>query len=76
MNMKTYQIPLKIEQILYLVQQLSESEKEQLKQELNKQSSIKEDQDILSVFARISKNARDKGLTEEILEELLAEKLT
>lgn len=41
--MKTYQIPLNFEQILYLVQQLSESEKEQLKQELNKQSSIKEE---------------------------------
>ncbi len=73
MNIKTYQIPLNFDQILYLVQQLSESEKEQLKQELNKQSSIPEDQDILSVFARISANAKAKGLTEEILEELLAD---
>jgi hypothetical protein len=50
--------PLTFEQILNLVLQLPAQEQEE---------------DLLTVFDRIGKNAQSKGLTEEILEELLAD---
>lgn len=50
--------PLTFEQILNLVLQLPAQEQEE---------------DLLTVFDKIGKNAQSKGLTEEILEELLAD---
>ncbi|MFN7854581.1 hypothetical protein [Anabaena sp. AL09] len=50
--------PLTFEQILNLVLQLPAQEQEE---------------DLLTVFDRIGKNTQSKGLTEEILEELLAD---
>jgi len=50
--------PLTFEQILNLVLQLPAQEQEE---------------DLLTIFDRIGKNAQSKGLTEEILEELLAD---
>ncbi|MDZ8223984.1 hypothetical protein [Nostoc sp. ChiVER01] len=73
MTQKTYQLPLTFEQILNLVLQLSVQEQEQLIQEIKKTSSNNKDEDLLSVFDRIGRNAQAKGLTEEILEELLAD---
>jgi hypothetical protein len=73
MKPNTYQLPLTFEQILDLVRQLPEPEKEKLKQELNKSSQKQEGKDILTVFQRIGRNAQARGLTEEILEELLAD---
>ena len=73
MNQKTYQLPLTFEQILNLVLQLTEQEQEKLIQEIKKTSLKNEDEDILSVFDRIGRNAQAKGLTKEILEELLSD---
>jgi hypothetical protein len=50
--------PLTFEQILNLVLQLPAQEQEE---------------DLLTVFDKIGKNAQSKGLTEEILEDLLAD---
>ncbi|MEH1855660.1 MAG: hypothetical protein V7L11_29260 [Nostoc sp.] len=73
MTQKTYQLPLTFEQILNLVLQLPAQEQEQLIQEIKKTSSNNKDEDLLSVFDRIGRNAQAKGLSEEILEELLAD---
>ena len=73
MNQKTYQLPLTFEQILNLVLQLTEQEQEKLIQEIKKTSLKNEDEDLLSVFDRIGRNAQAKGLTKEILEELLSD---
>jgi hypothetical protein len=73
MKQKNYQLPLTFEQILNLVLQLPEQEQEQLIQEIKKTSPKIEDENLLSVFDRIGRNAQSKGLTEEILEELLAD---
>ncbi len=73
MNQKTYQLPLTFEQILNLVLQLPAQEQEQLIQEIKKSSPKNQDEDLLSVFDRIGRNAQAKGLTEETLEELLAD---
>ena len=68
----TYQLPLTFEQILILVQQLPKEEQIKLKQEIDKQINSQEE-DLLTVFDRIGKNAQQRGLTEEILQQLLAD---
>lgn len=68
-----YQLPLTFEQILTLVKQLPKQEQNKLREELDKNPSENKEDDLLSVFDRIGKNAQGKGLTEEILEELLAD---
>lgn len=73
MTQNIYKISLTFDQILELVQQLSEPEKEKLKQVLGKPSPTKKDEDLPTVFKRIGNNAQARGLTEEILEELLAD---
>ncbi len=78
MTIKTYQLPLDFEQILNLVRQLSSVEKEQIRQELEKdterqQSDPYTKNNFLTTFDRIGKEAQDKGLTEEILAGLLAD---
>ncbi|HEY9864925.1 MAG TPA: hypothetical protein V6D21_12180 [Candidatus Obscuribacterales bacterium] len=73
MTQKIYQLPLTFKQILNLVLQLPQEEQEQLIQEIKKNSPKIEDENLLSVFDRIGKNAQSKGLTPEILEELLAD---
>jgi hypothetical protein len=73
MTQKIYQLPLTFEQILNLVLQLPKQEQEQLIQEIKKTSPKIEDENLLSVFDRIGRNAQAKGLTKEILEELLAD---
>ena len=78
MTIKTYQLPLDFEQILNLVRQLSSSEKEQIRQELEQESERQQSDpypknDFLVTFDRIGKEAQDKGLTEEILAGLLAD---
>ncbi len=73
MTQKIYQLPLTFEQILNLVLQLTVQEQEQLMQEIKRNSPKNKDEDLLSVFDRIGKDAQAKGLTEEILEELLAD---
>ena len=73
MTQKTYQLPLTFEQILNLVLQLPKQEQEQLIQEIKKTSPNNKDKDLLTVFDRIGRNAQAKGLTEEILEQLLAD---
>ncbi|WP_414588866.1 hypothetical protein [Scytonema sp. PCC 10023] len=72
MTQKIYQLPLTFEQILNLVLQLPAQEQEQLIQEIKKHSPNK-DEDLPSVFDRIGRDAQAQGLTEEILEELLAD---
>ncbi|MDJ1170563.1 hypothetical protein PMG71_14110 [Roseofilum sp. BLCC_M154] len=72
MTSNTYQLPLTFEQILILVQQLPQDEQIQLKQEIEKRINFKE-KDLLTVFDGIGKNAQQRGLTEEILQELLAD---
>ncbi len=57
MTQKTYQLPLTFEQILNLVLQLPAQEQEQLIQEIKKTSSNNKDEDLLSVFDRIGRNA-------------------
>ncbi|MBD2538659.1 hypothetical protein [Coleofasciculus sp. FACHB-SPT36] len=73
MTQKTYRLPLTFEQILNLVLQLPGQEQEQLIQEIKKNYPKNKDEDLLSVFDRIGRNAQAKGLTEEMLEELLAD---
>lgn len=73
MNQKTYQLPLTFEQILNLVLQLPKQEQEQLIQEIKKHTPENKDEDLLNVFDRIGRNAQAKGLTEEIIDELLAD---
>lgn len=73
MNPKNYQLPLTFEQILNLVLQLPKQEQEQLIQEIKKNSPKVVEENLLNVFDRIGRNAQAKGLTEEILEELLAD---
>ncbi len=73
MTQKTYQLPLTFEQILNLVLQLPVPEQEKLIQEIKKKSPTNKNEDLLSVFDRIGRNAQAKGLTAEILEELLAD---
>lgn len=68
----TYQLPLTFEQILILVQQLPKEEQIKLKQEIDKQINSQEE-DLLTVFDRIGKNAQQRGLTEEVLQQLLAD---
>ncbi|WP_206043974.1 hypothetical protein [Geitlerinema sp. P-1104] len=68
----TYQLPLTFEQILILVQQLPKEEQIKLKQEIDKGLNAQEE-NLLMVFDRIGKNAQEKGLTEEILQQLLAD---
>jgi hypothetical protein len=73
MTQKTYPLPLTFEQILNLVLQLPAQEQEQIIQQIKKNSPNNREEDLLTVFDRIGKNAQAKGLTEEILEELLAD---
>lgn len=78
MTIKTYQLSLDFEQILNLVRQLSSVEKEQIRQELEKetdrqQSALDPNNDFLMTFERIGQEAQEKGLTEEILAGLLAD---
>jgi hypothetical protein len=73
MNQKIYQLPLTFDQILNLVLQLTAKEREQLIQEIQKNSPKNPDEDLLNVCERIGRNAQAKGLTEDILEELLAD---
>ena len=73
MKQNTYQICLTFDQILAVVQQLSEVDKEKLKQELDKLIPKSNNQALLNVFEKIGRDAQAKGLTEEILEELLAD---
>jgi|SanBayMetagenome_1026888.scaffolds.fasta_scaffold06166_2 hypothetical protein len=73
MNQKIYQLPLTFDQILNLVLQLTVKEREQLIQEIQKNSPKNPDEDLLNVCERIGRNAQAKGLTEDILEELLAD---
>ncbi|MBS3029938.1 MAG: hypothetical protein HCA25_23540 [Dolichospermum sp. DET50] len=72
MIQKTYPLPLTFNQILNLVLQLPEQEQEQLIQEIKKTSHKNKDEDLLNVFDKIGRNAQAKGLTADILEELLA----
>ncbi|OAB56612.1 hypothetical protein AY600_04440 [Phormidium willei BDU 130791] len=72
MTSNTYQLPLTFEQILILVQQLPKEEQIKLKQEIDKRVNAQEE-DLLTVFDRIGKNAQQRGLTEETLQELLAD---
>ena len=73
MTQQTYQLPLTFEQILNLVLQLPKKEQEKLIQEIEKTSLKNEDENLLNVLDRIGRNAQAKGLTAEILEELLAD---
>ena len=70
---KTYPLPLTFEQILNLVLQLPPQEQEEIIQQIKINLPKKKEEDLLTVFDRIGKNAQAKGLTEEILEELLAD---
>ncbi|MDV3002630.1 MAG: hypothetical protein N5P05_004285 (plasmid) [Chroococcopsis gigantea SAG 12.99] len=73
MTQKIYQLPLTFEQILALVLQLPAQEQEKLIQEIKKNPLNKKEEDLLSIFDRIGRNAQAKGLTEETLQELLAD---
>lgn len=73
MTQQTYQLPLTFEQILNLVLQLPKKEQEKLIQEIKKTSLKNEDENLLTVLDKIGRNAQAKGLTAEILEELLAD---
>jgi hypothetical protein len=73
MTQKTYQLPITFEKILNLVLELPAQEQEQLIQAIKNHSLENKNEDLVSVFDRIGKNAQAKGLTEEILEELLAD---
>lgn len=73
MSQKTYPLPLTFEQILNLVLQLPEQEQEELIEQIQKNSPKNQEEDLLTVFDRIGRNAQAKGLTEEILSELLAD---
>ena len=71
MTQKTY--PLTFEQILNLVLQLPAQEQEEIIQQIKINSPKNQEEDLLTVFDRIGKNAQSKGLTEEILEQLLSD---
>ena len=71
MTQKTYS--LTFEQILNLVLQLPAQEQEEIIQQIKINSPKNQEEDLLTVFDRIGRNAQAKGLTEEILEELLAD---
>jgi hypothetical protein len=71
MTQKTY--PLTFEQILNLVLQLPAQEQEEIIQQIKINLPKKKEEDLLTVFDRIGKNAQAKGLTEEILEQLLSD---
>jgi hypothetical protein len=71
MTQKTY--PLTFEQILNLVLQLPAQEQEEIIQQIKINSPKNQEEDLMIVFDRIGRNAQAKGLTEEILEELLAD---
>lgn len=78
MTVQTYQLPLDFEQILNLVRQLPPLEKEQIRQELDKETERQQSDpypknDLLMTFDQIGKEAQDKGLTKEILAGLLAD---
>lgn len=73
MIQKTYPLPLTFEQILNLVLQLPPQEQEEIIQQIKINLPKKKEEDLLTVFDRIGKNAQSKGLTEEILAELLAD---
>lgn len=73
MTQKTYPLPLTFDQILNLVLQLPEQEKEELIEQIQKNLPKNKEGDLLTVFDRIGRNAQAKGLTEEILEELLVD---
>jgi len=73
MNPNNYQLSLTFEPILDLVLQLTPQEQEKLIQAIQKNPSKNKDEDLLSVCERIGRNAQAKGLTEDILEELLAD---
>lgn len=73
MTQKTYPLPLTFEQILNLVLQLPEQEQEELIEQIQKNLPKNKEGDLLTVFDRIGRNAQAKGLTEEILEELLVD---
>ncbi len=73
MTQKTYPLPLSFEQILNIVLQLPAQEQEEIIQQIKINSPKNQEEDLLTVFDRIGKNAQAKGLTEEILEELLAD---
>ena len=68
----TYQLPLTFEQILILVQQLPKEEQIKLKQEIDKGINAQKE-DLLTVFDRIGKNAQEKRLTKEILQQVIAD---
>ncbi|MCT7958876.1 hypothetical protein [Laspinema palackyanum] len=72
MTFSTYQLPLTFEQILILVKQLPQEEQIKLKQEIDKRINAREE-DLLTGFDRIGKNAQKRGLTEKFLQELLAD---
>lgn len=72
MTSNIYQLPLTFDQILILVQQLPQEEQIKLKQEIDKRINAQEE-DLLTVFDRIGKNAQQRGLTEEVLQKLLAD---
>ena len=71
MTQKTY--PLTFEQILNIVLQLPAQEQEEIIQQIKINSPKNQGEDLLTVFDRIGKNVQAKGLTEEILEELLVD---
>ncbi|BAT53740.1 hypothetical protein NOS3756_27020 [Nostoc sp. NIES-3756] len=73
MTQKNHQLPITFEQILNLVLELPAQEQEQLIQAIKNHSPENKDEDLLHVFDRIGSNAQAKGLTEEILDELLAD---
>ncbi|MDB9307561.1 hypothetical protein PN471_02640 [Aphanizomenon sp. CS-733/32] len=73
MIQKTYPLPLTFEQILNLVLQLPPQEQEEIIQQIKINLPKKKEEDLLTVVDRIGKNAQAKGLTEEILAELLAD---
>ena len=73
MNPNNYQLSLTFDQILDLVLQLTPQEQETLIQEIQKNPPKNQDEDLLSVCERVGRNAQAKGLTEDILEELLAD---
>lgn len=72
MTSNTYQLPLTFEQIVILVQQLPKEEQIKLKEEIDRRINFQEE-DLLTVFDQIGKKAQQKGLTEEILQQLLAD---
>ena len=73
MTQKTYPLSLTFEQILNIVLQLPAQEQEEIIQQIKINSPKNQEEDLLTVFDRIGRNAQAKGLTEEILEELLAD---